>query len=513
MLLLALLCACGGVTNPLGPMDDDDSAAGDDDDAADDDDSAIDDDDSATDDDDDATPPSPTRCDPVEPRDLWDLDVIRDADTLDVEVVETIATVVTVDLLPVSVEVRWIRFTSWDVEECEAKPIRVEAYLALPLDAVGEAGTLPGLVVAHGLGGLATAGAASVPAAELGVAALAYSGPGQGLSEGLASTPDHLFDTVPYPQDAWFWGHATAAMRGLSVLETLPEVDSSRLGMTGFSGGGVATLTVSGVDDRVTTAVPVSASGHMDLAIAADPVPGWQYDLLQSMGVPLDETSEAWQSFMDWLDPSNFSPGSHADTYLICGTQDEFFPITSVGATYDDLQASGRTNRLLSIVDWDHGWFALFNGDDAAAWTASGIRHFFGQAWGTGSIYGDLDLVPQPEITALTPALCPTDCTFVEADVPAADGWVPSDVRIRYSVDGLTYFFWNLQSTGGDDWSALAGTLPGTAIDDLVWFLDVTYGQDAFGVPVAPYVRVTTPPHVPPGWSPLILGTEGPIPP
>jgi dienelactone hydrolase len=50
------------------------------------------------------------------------------------------------------------------------------------------------------------------------------------------------------------------AMRGIDYLATRPEVDSSRLGMTGISGGGSATWYTAAVDDRIRAAAPVCAT-------------------------------------------------------------------------------------------------------------------------------------------------------------------------------------------------------------------------------------------------------------
>ncbi len=59
-------------------------------------------------------------------------------------------------------------------------------------------------------------------------------------------------------------------MRAVDYLYSRPDVDRSRIGFTGESGGGNSTYWVSALDDRITLSVPVSAAGALEQWIKAD---------------------------------------------------------------------------------------------------------------------------------------------------------------------------------------------------------------------------------------------------
>jgi dienelactone hydrolase len=70
-----------------------------------------------------------------------------------------------------------------------------------------------------------------------------------------------------YREKMWWWnsrGYTPAgveawnAIRGLDYLQSRPEVDADRIGMTGRSGGGATTWWVAALDERVKVAVPVA---------------------------------------------------------------------------------------------------------------------------------------------------------------------------------------------------------------------------------------------------------------
>ena len=70
-----------------------------------------------------------------------------------------------------------------------------------------------------------------------------------------------------YNRDRWWWlnrGYTSAGVeawncvRALDYLETRPEVDASRFGVTGRSGGGAYSWWIAAIDERIKCAVPVA---------------------------------------------------------------------------------------------------------------------------------------------------------------------------------------------------------------------------------------------------------------
>ena len=76
-----------------------------------------------------------------------------------------------------------------------------------------------------------------------------------------------------YREERWDWpsrGYTPAgtevwnAMRALDYLETRPDVDADRMGVTGLSGGGVISWCLGAADERVKVVVPVCQSGSIE---------------------------------------------------------------------------------------------------------------------------------------------------------------------------------------------------------------------------------------------------------
>ncbi len=80
-----------------------------------------------------------------------------------------------------------------------------------------------------------------------------------------------------YNDERWDWpsrGYTPAgtevwnAMRALDYLQTRPDVDAERMGVTGLSGGGVISWCLGAADERVKVVVPVCQSGSIEQVVA-----------------------------------------------------------------------------------------------------------------------------------------------------------------------------------------------------------------------------------------------------
>jgi len=89
-------------------------------------------------------------------------------------------------------------------------------------------------------------------------------GEGQGIHHGT------------YSHNRWDWysrGYTPAgtevwnAMRALDYLETRPDVDKVRMGVTGLSGGGAMSWFLGAADERVKCVVPVCQTGSIEQLI------------------------------------------------------------------------------------------------------------------------------------------------------------------------------------------------------------------------------------------------------
>lgn len=402
-----------------------------------------------------------------------------------------------------------VSFNSFEVVDGELQTIRMRGFASKP---TGDT-DIPGVVLAHGLGGYSEDDHAMSLAANLDMYVLAYTGPGGGTdatntSEGLSATHDEgrrLFDTIPDRRGSWFWGHAVAAMRAVTCLETIDHVDSSRLGITGFSAGGVVSLITAGVDDRISAAVPLS--GTLRWEVATESATAWQHELLALAGYDTD--SEHWINLIEWLDAAELLGETEAAILMANGTTDEFFPLTAHMATFDDIAAGDH--RLSFAANFDHGCFSLTGIEDAddieerAEMRANGgQRAWFRHHFGTDD---DYDCMPaMPTLTA-TPVGALT-AIAVEVDESCSNLEV-EQVELWASNDGAVLFFsTEVNRQGPGLWGDLIAL---TWADTFVAYADVQYRTS--GIIFRERFSLSTRPTIPEGFVPRIRSMTTCLPP
>ena len=129
-------------------------------------------------------------------------------------------------------------------------------------------------------------------------------------------------------------------IRGLDVLESLAEVDKTRLGIAGCSGGGTLATYLLALDKRIKVAAPACY------------ISAWE-EQLRGTG-----PQDAEQQFPDQL-PAGINHGDYLIAFapkplIICSTSDDFFPLEGSTRTlvemrriYDLMGSSNKIDRFV----------------------------------------------------------------------------------------------------------------------------------------------------------------------
>jgi dienelactone hydrolase len=231
-------------------------------------------------------------------------------------------------------------------EPWQGKATKVFAYYGLPEDATSES-PVPGVVCVHGGGGTAYAEWVRLWNNQ-GFAAIAIDTNGavpQAINETdpdkyrheWAGPPRYGFNHAAWDvRDQWPYHAVAAIIRAHSLLRSMPEVDSSSIGVTGISWGGYLTSLVAGVDPRFKFAIPVYGCGFVHEGTS------WN----QAVD---DYGRERWVSLWD---PSSHLGKARLATLWVNGTNDAHYHMPLFQQSYRLPQGE----RSLAIrVRMDHG--------------------------------------------------------------------------------------------------------------------------------------------------------------
>lgn len=238
-------------------------------------------------------------------------------------------------------------------EPFKGAPTRVFAYVGRPEGP----GPFPAMVLVHGGGGQAFPHWAE-HWAKRGYVAIAMDTAGNGpnadpknpklpkirLPDG-GPDQDHRSKFLPFTdetyRDVWTYHAVAAAIRGHSLLLSLPEVDRNRVGITGISWGGYLTCIITSLDDRLKVSVPVYGCGFLAESST------WKVPELDPMPADL---RERW---IKYFDPSSYLARVRCPILFINGTNDFAYPLDSYRKTYSLVRPELR--NVCVLVRMAHG--------------------------------------------------------------------------------------------------------------------------------------------------------------
>lgn len=201
--------------------------------------------------------------------------------------------------------------------------------------------TIPGMILLHGGSSnyLTMTPLARYLTETLGYGILCLDAPGNNYtsadgwgSSGPMETPKFRGNVTgpDGPRGSFFYYSVIAALRGITVLQSIPEINPSLVGLCGFSQGGFATLIANGVESkyqRLKFAVDLAAPGNWNKEFLETSIFSYWFDI--------EWGTEKCQIFLEAFDPINYAPLAYAPTLMICGTNDENFPLQLFTETFE----------------------------------------------------------------------------------------------------------------------------------------------------------------------------------
>jgi cephalosporin-C deacetylase-like acetyl esterase len=229
----------------------------------------------------------------------------------------------------------------------KGKPTRVFAWYGVPPHADNE--KLPAMVLVHGGAGTAFADWVRIWTAR-GYAAIAIDTCGSvPTREGergwkhhdLGGPPCWQLNQINWPtEDQWTYHAVADAILANSLLRSFPEVDASRIGLTGISWGGYLTDIIASVDTRFKFGAPVYGCGFL----------GEDSYWLPELAKMKPEDAHKWLALWD---PSVYLSRVKMPMLWVDGTNDQFYPMDSLRKSYL-LPKGPRT--LSTHVRMEHGY-------------------------------------------------------------------------------------------------------------------------------------------------------------
>jgi pimeloyl-ACP methyl ester carboxylesterase len=297
--------------------------------------------------------------------------------------------------------------------------------------------------------------------AAAGYVAMGIDQPGSGNSSGFpALSPFTFLNVTSGPEDSSIFHSVWAAARSLTLLESLPQVRTNAMIVAGDSMGGLVTFIISGIDSRVDGSIPMISGGNFLNSLTSG-------SLLNSVVVPMYQVgSNELNNIIKWFDPLAYARLLTKPVFMMFGTNDQFFPITSM---MDTIQAINADLTLNIIPNWGHGILLEWS-HDIIKWVDSNFRE------GTP--------LPKSIVSFRNGIGLEGSSIEVEIVTEHADNvflcW-------RSSEPGAVWFFTQLEGENGALFNTYTGTIVPLAIGKVLFFV-ITMQDDSTQISSRIYV-------------------------
>lgn len=224
-------------------------------------------------------------------------------------------------------------------------PLQVAGRLSFPTHAEGKT---PAVLIAHGSGGVDSRGSFYAQALnEAGIATLEIDmWSARGLPGGSEGRPQTVFETLP---DAW---------GALKYLSAQPSIDASRIGIMGFSWGGVMTM-LTATREYAARAEPgqrfIAHAPFYPVCWAYNRVPGYEFGALTGAPVFIQageadqyDDPDSCQKLVDSLAPEDRSRVSLTVYPEATHAWDRLEPATQVEDPYSHTGQGGTVDLVPS---------------------------------------------------------------------------------------------------------------------------------------------------------------------
>jgi dienelactone hydrolase len=140
-------------------------------------------------------------------------------------------------------------------------------------------------------------------------------------------------------ENQWFYHAVADIILANSLIRSFRETDSTKIGITGISWGGILANVVTGIDKRFAFAIPVYGCGYL-------------YESPIYINQLKAHSKKSRQFYMETWEPSLYIPKQNQPTLFINGTNDHHFPMNSFTKTY---RASNSEKYLHVEHEMKHG--------------------------------------------------------------------------------------------------------------------------------------------------------------